>query len=202
MVKVKIIFISILLIFGFPQSSISQIGLFGGANYNYVRNSVLQNDEPTYAWHFGGSAEFTPKSWNKFSIELRTMFSQKGYQQYADKWYTFQFTYFSFQPVIKYYPIDLLSVDIGLDLGSLIDTNIKKGTSTYNSFDAGIALGFTVFENRRIGFYSRLIYGLTPMLNYYRIDAMGNFTGEIEDLKNTCLLVGLRVNIYNEKIQF
>lgn len=178
----------------------AQVKLFGGVNYTGVRNDVLKNEEAVFSWHAGGGVNYTPREWNQFSIGLNAMLSRKGYKQYADKWYTFHFDYFSFQPVLTYSPVKLLSFEAGVDIGALISTNVKQGMSTYNRFDCGIIFGFTVFNDKQIALYSQIIYGLVPMLTYDKMDSMGNFTGEINDLKNTSLLLGIRVNIYHEKI--
>lgn len=190
------------LIAGMAEYVKAQVGVFGGAHYSVVRNDVLQNDKPLYKWHVGGSIEFTPKAWERFSVELRAKFIQKGYRQQLNKLYEFRFTYLSLQPVLKYSFSDFLAVDAGLDASALIDTNVEKGISTYNTSDFGFVFGLTMFDRKRVSVYSRLVYGLTPMLDYYEIDKTGNFTGEINDLKNICILVGLRINVYREKISF
>ncbi|MBX2966397.1 MAG: PorT family protein [Cyclobacteriaceae bacterium] len=180
----------------------SQVGIVGGVNYSFMRNSVLENDEPAYTWNLGANVELSPKTWKKFSIETRIMFIQKGYRQYADKWYTFHFDYLSVQPTINYSPVKQLSVDAGIDISGLINANVIKWADTYNLTDAGVVFGVSAFRHKRISLYSRIIYGLTPMLEYHAIDEMGNFTGEIKDLKNTCIQVGVRINIYHEKLSF
>lgn len=181
-------------------ASYAQVKLFAGVNYTGVRNSVLENEEAIYSWHVGAGVNLAPKKWDKFSIALNAMLSEKGYKQYADKWYDFDFYYLSFQPVIEFSPVKLLSFEAGVDLSALVDTSVREGLSTYNNFDCGLIFGFTVFNDKRVALYSRVIYGLIPMLSYDRIDALGNFTGEINDLKNTSLLLGIRVNVYHEKI--
>lgn len=178
----------------------AQVRIFGGVSYTGVRNDVLEHEEAIYAWHTGGGVTITPKNWNKFSIGINTMVSKKGYKQYADKWYNFHFYYITCQPVIEYSPVALLSLEAGLDVGGLFYTDVKRGMSTYNQFDGGLVFGATVFNDKRIALYTRIVYGLVPMLTYDRMDALGNFTGEINDLKNTSVLFGLRVNVYHEKI--
>lgn len=182
------------------NTTYAQVKVFTGISYTGVRNNVLEDEEAIYSWYAGGGISLTPQGWNKFSIGLNGMLSRKGYKQYADTWYTFYFHYVSFQPVIEYSPAGLFSLEAGVDVSALVYTNVKSGMATYNHFDCGLIFGFTVFNNKRIAFYSRFIYGLVPMLTYDKIDAMGNFTGEINDLKNTSLLFGIRVNIYHEKV--
>lgn len=195
----KIWMFFVILCFGLT-ASYAQVRLFSGASYTGVRNDVLKNEEPIFSWYAGGGVIYTPREWKQFSLGLNGMVSRKGYKQYADEWYTFHFDYFSFQPVLTYSPVKLLSFEAGVDLATLINTSVKEGMSTYNQFDCGLIFGFTVFNDKQFALYSQIIYGLTPMLTYNKMDSMGNFTGEINDLKNTSVLFGIRVNVYHGKI--
>jgi hypothetical protein len=106
-------------------------------------------------------------------------------------------------PVLINYSLSpQISIQAGVGLSTLISTNIEQGIKTYNDFDLGLALGASCFSNKRISCYSRLTYGLLPMLDYYEIDELGNFKNQIHDLKNICLSIGIKVNLYNEKIRF
>ena len=105
-------------------------------------------------------------------------------------------------PILINYSLSTqISIQAGVELSTLISTNIEQGIKTYNNFDTGLALGINCFGDKRISCYSRLTYGLLPMLDYYEIDELGNFKNEIHDLKNVCLSIGIKVNLYNEKIQ-
>ena len=181
---------------------LAQVYVFSGIHKSYVRNEVLTNDSPIYSWHVGGGVNLHPnRNWLKASINLELAFIQKGYDQHlGNRQFEFRFRYITWQAAFCYPIAPFLSVKTGVNLALLLDTNVKKGTSTYQLFDCGLIGGLEFLENKRIGFYTRVVYGLVPMLKYYDIDAIGNFNGRINDLKNTCFMLGLRVKIYDEKM--
>lgn len=179
-----------------------QVYAFAGIHKSDVRNEVLINDSPIYSWHVGGGVNLYPnRNWCKASINLEVAFFQKGYDQnLGTQQFEFRFRYLTWQAALSYPIAEFLSIKGGVNLALLLDTNVKKGMSTYQLFDCGLMGGVEFLENKRIGFYTRVVYGLVPMLKYYDIDAMGNFNGRINDLKNTCFMLGLRVKIYDKKI--
>lgn len=180
----------------------AQIAATGGANYCYVRNNnLLENQKPLITIHYGLSIRYYPiKKLPYVSVQNELIFNQKGYKQELDKNYTFRFDYISLPIIINYAPVKFFSINTGVELSLLYSTNVEQGTKTYNTFDTGLILGITCFEKRRLNLYSRITYGLLPMLNYYSIDKLGNFTGDIHDLKNLCISAGLKLNIYNDEI--
>jgi hypothetical protein len=104
-------------------------------------------------------------------------------------------------PILVNYSLSKdLAIHSGLELSTLLTTNIKHGLKTYNNFDIGLLFGISYFESRKISCYSRFTYGLLPMLDYYDIDELGNFKSEIHDLKNLCFSIGIKFNLTNEKI--
>lgn len=184
------------------NKSFAQVSLMGGANYCNVRdNNLLANKKGIGAFQGGAAIRVYPfKNLPNLSLENELLINRKGYQQDLDKNYTFYFDYFSWPLLVCYSPVRNFTVSAGVELSQLLFTNFKKGTSTYHDFDAGLVLGFSCFDEKWISLYSRMTYGLVPMLNYYSFDEMGNFTGEIHDLKNLCFSVGLKINLYHEKI--
>ncbi len=104
--------------------------------------------------------------------------------------------------LVNYSPISFLSVQGGVELSKLASTNVKYGLDTYNTFDVGLAFGITAFDNRRIGIYSRVTYGLRPMLEYVQMDEMGNFIKEINDIHNFSYSLGIKIKLLNERIEF
>jgi hypothetical protein len=192
------------LTFIIPVKSKAQVAIFAGGNYCSVRNEVfLENKKPITAYNLGVSFQYYPfKRFENISVLNELSFNQKGYQQDLDKNYSFRFNYLTLPILLNYAPFKCFSVQGGIELSQLISTNIEQGTKTYNDFDTGLVFGLSCFEGRRFSLYSRITYGLLPTLDYYAIDELGNFTGEIHDLKNVCLSVGIKFNIYNEKIYF
>jgi hypothetical protein len=181
--------------------ALAQVYAFGGVHKSYVRNEVLLGESPIYSWHIGLGIKFIPqKSRKKFSINTEMAFTQKGYdQQIGNQEFEFRFRYIAAQGTLNYSVFPFLSVKAGLNLALLMSTNIDKGTSTYQSIDVGAVGELGFLENKRMSFYTQVVYGFVPMLKYYNIDALGNFNGEIHDLKNTCFMVGLRINLFHEK---
>lgn len=183
-------------------NSNAQIAIIAGGNYSTIRNNVfLENKEPIVGYHFGLSFQYYPfKHIQNLSILNELYFIQKGYQQDIGRNYTFKFNYLSL-PILLNYPISKqISLQTGIELSKLIATNIEQGLKTYNDFDLGLVLGVNGFQSKRLSCYSRLTYGLLPILDYYEIDELGNFNNEIHDLKNISLSIGIKFNLYNEKI--
>lgn len=186
------------------EKSKAQIAFVAGGNYSTIRDNIsLENKKPIFGYNLGMSVQYYPfNKYQKISLLNELVFVQKGYQQDFEENYSFRFNYLSLPVLINYSLSTQISIQAGVELSTLISTNIEQGTKTYNNFDTGLALGINCFGNKRISCYSRFTYGLLPMLDYYEIDELGNFKNEIHDLKNISLSVGIKVNVYNEKIQF
>lgn len=184
------------------NKAFAQVSLMGGASYCNVReNNLLANKKGIGAFQGGEAIRVYPlKNLPNLSIENELQINRKGYQQNLDQNYTFYFDYLSWPILACYSPVRNFTVNAGVELSQLLFTNFKNGTRTYHDFDAGLVLGFSCFDERWIGLYSRITYGLVPMLNYYSVDELGNFTGEIHDMKNLCISVGIKINLYHEKI--
>jgi hypothetical protein len=66
----------------------------------------------------------------------------------------------------------------------------------------GLVMGIFCFGEKPISCYSRISYGLLPMLDYHEFDELGNFINNIHDLKNISITIGIKANIIeNEKIR-
>ncbi|MEO7987936.1 MAG: outer membrane beta-barrel protein [Chryseolinea sp.] len=198
----KSLLLMVILFTGTCSPMLAQVYVFSGIHQSYVRNEVVVGESPIYSWHVGGGVNLYPTlDWKKTSINAEAAFIEKGYDQHlGNQQFEFRFRYITGQATISYEALPFLSLKGGVNLALLFDTNKEKGTSTYQLFDFGLVGGLGFLENKRFGFYTRVVYGLSPMLKYYNIDAMGNFNGHIHDLKNTCFMVGLRINIYDKKI--
>lgn len=180
----------------------SQHAIMGGVNYSYVRNNeLLKNQVPIFTYHFGSSFRCYPfKNSPSFSVQSELLLSQKGYNQKLDSNYRIRFNYLSWTMLLNYSPVKNFSINSGTEISGLLSTNVKQGNHTYNNCDVGLVLGIGCFENHRVSLYARAIYGLSPTLNYYSFDKLGNFTKDIHDLKNMTISAGIKINLYNEKI--
>ncbi len=182
----------------------SQVSIVGGANFNNVRNNdLLENQSASVGFHMGGKFRFYPFAGNRdIGIQTGLMLTQKGYRQDLDEDYKFSFYYFSL-PILGNYSVnENFSVQGGFELSQLVNTNVEKGTETYNNFDMGIVIGASALDDHVIGLHTKLYYGLLPMLDYYKFDKYGNFTSDITDLKNINIQLGININIFHEKILF
>ena len=200
----QIIVIFSLIFICFKQTG-AQIAVIAGGNYSDVRSNVtLKNKKPIIGHNLGVSFQYYPlKKLQNISIINELDFVQKGYHQDFEKNYSFKFNYFSFPVLINYAFLPQFSAQAGVELNSLVSTNIKQGYKTYNEYDMGLVVGIVCFGEKRISCYSRISYGLLPMLDYYEFDELGNFVNNIHDLKNTSISIGIKANIIrNEKIRF
>lgn len=181
----------------------AQIAFVAGGNYSNIRENIsLENKKPIIGYNLGVSLQYYPfKKFQKISLINELELVQKGYQQDFAENYSFRFNYLSLPVLINYSLSTQISIHAGVELSTLISTTVEQGVKTYNNFDTGLILGINIFNSKRISGYSRLTYGLLPMLDYYEIDELGNFNNEIHDLKNICFSIGIKANLYNEKIQ-
>ena len=182
----------------------AQIGLVAGGNYSNIRNNTaIENKEAILGSHLGASIQYYPfRNLQNLSFVNEFLFSQKGYQQDFGEKYRFRFNYLALPVLIDYSLSNRISVHTGAEVSFLTTTSVKRGLDTYNGFDLGLVAGANYRISKRLSAYARLTYGLLPLLDYYEIDELGNFGNEIHDLKNSCLSIGIKYNIYNEKITF
>lgn len=180
----------------------AQIAITAGGNYSDIRSNIsLENKKPIVGYQLGGSLQYYPfKKFPNISIINEINYNQKGYHQDFEKNYSFRFNYLSLPVLIDYSLSKAISLQAGVEFSTLISTNVEQGMKTYNHFDCGPALGINYFSGKAISCFSRFTYGLLPILDYYEIDELGNFKSEIHDLKNICFSVGIKYNLYNEKI--
>lgn len=190
------------LLFLFSNLSHAQISLEGGVNYCDVKhNNSLKGQDPLYAFHTGVSVRWYPlKKYPKLSVQNEILFNRKGYRIVSDENYRFELNYISFAVLLNYSPLEYLSVSTGAEISGLMYTNVKQGLETFNNTDVGLVFGISCFDNRRLSVYTRVTCGITPVLDYYSFDKLGNFTGEIH-LRNVSLSLGLKINMYDEKIR-
>lgn len=181
----------------------AQFSLITEGNLSSVRENIsIENKEPLLGYGLGVSFQYYPfKKLQKLSIINEIKIKQKGYQQQLEEKYSFKFKYIAMPILANYSLSEQVAIQSGIELSKLIDTNVKQGTKTYNNFDLGLVAGVSFFNKHRISGYSRLTYGLLPMLDYYNIDELGNFKNEIHDLKNISFSVGIKITLHNEKIQ-
>ncbi|MEO8471914.1 MAG: hypothetical protein ABI477_06960 [Chryseolinea sp.] len=196
----KLLFATLLLVASVADA---QIYVFVGGHENYVRNKVLANESPLTSWHIGGGVRLIfSESKPRTVFNAEYAFVKKGYYQtLGGTKSSFNFNYLTYQATVGQQLFPYLSVKGGFNFAILIDSNLKKWYQTYRMVDFGLVGGLDFLENKRVGFYTRVVYGLIPMLKYDNIDALGNFNGTIRDLRNTSFMVGLRVKVYEKELR-
>jgi len=60
----------------------AKVDMIGGGNYTWMRNNVLQGEQPAFGFNFGTGiiVEPSPK-WKRVSFGVNFLFSKKGYKQ-------------------------------------------------------------------------------------------------------------------------
>jgi len=173
----------------------AKVDMIGGGNYTWMRNNVLQGEQPAFGFNFGTGiiVEPSPK-WKRVSFGVNFLFSKKGYKQLLGQEYKVEFYYLSTQWLTHYKISNAITSYGGFDLSGLIDTNVTHGLDTYRNSDFGLVLGLLFLDNKALSINAQLVYGLTPLLDYYKIDPVGNLTS-FKDLRNSCISLGVRYRI-------
>jgi len=183
---------------------IAQVYVFAGLQQNYIRSEVVVNASPLTSWHVGGGINvFLSADQKKLSFKGELAFVRKGYHQMlANDKMDLHFDYLTYQTTVRFPVVDFFAVEGGVNLGLLVYSNMYKWIKTYNLIDLGFVGGLSFLENKRVGFYGRVVYGVSPLVSYERPDEIGNFHGQFRDLRNTCFMVGIRFKVYEKEFSF
>lgn len=179
----------------------SQVEIFGGANHAFIRHqSLVGSTRPIQSPHWGiGITVYPVRDWSKFSISTNLLFTVKGYEQKVNKELKFELYYTAFQLIANYKLTEVLGAQAGLEYATYGGCSVSNSDENYRTNDLGLLVGFTVFPEKRLSIYSQCIWGLLPIVDYYEIDASGNFKGRIRDVRNTCFSVSLKIKITKQK---
>jgi len=203
--KAKTYLLAILLMAIAFSQSFGQVGIMLGPNYSSVRhNNLLENQSGKLNFHYGVNVAFHPfPSTPELSFKTDLMVVTKGYQQnLSGEDFNLNLTFFSFSPMVRYELLEGFHIHTGLELNSLAGSNVKEGLQTYQKSERAVFLGLDLFSNKLFSMYTRASFGLSPMLDYYDIDPIDGIQGRLRDIYSTTILIGLQLNIYNEKINF
>lgn len=198
----KRIIVGLILLFSYSLNA--QISVKVGGSYNTINDAgILENKSPMFSTFLGAGIRVHPfKETSKFSIESGLLIQRKGYIQHLDnETYNLTLTYFTIPTLLNYKPNATFSVYGGFALNHLIDTNRKKGNDTYTQNDVALNLGINLLEHKKLNIFIRGAYGLIPIIDYYKIDEFGNFTDKIDKFNTMSFSIGLKMNIYDEKIK-
>lgn len=197
------IFVFLLLALLYSADSLAQIYTLAGANLSRVRdNDLIQNKKFQLGTQLGVGVKYYPSpKCKRLSLINEIQYNGKGYEQQLDKKYRIKFNYLSAPFLLNYDVVSNFSLHGGLEPSLLFTTNIEQGTQTYKKYDVGVVLGASAFDNQTVSLYTRVSYGMVPILSYHKMDKMGNIVENISDVKNLCFSVGLKINFRNEKIK-
>ncbi|GAA4826963.1 outer membrane beta-barrel protein [Algivirga pacifica] len=171
-------------------------GLLAGSSYSHIRYEIdLRNIMPSTGYYVGLSLTTYPfKKLNRLTLLGELGVVRKGYKQELGQRYDFNFNYLTLPILLEYDLIKSISLQGGVAGNKLISTSVEQGTLTYNNYDLDLIGGVNFFKNRKINVFTRVVYGVYSVLDYYEIDPLGNFTSEIRDIKHFNIIAGLKLN--------
>lgn len=182
------------------QLSFGQFEILGGANYAFVRHQYLPNAQPIFASQWGFGITVNPKrDWQKISVTSNVVLTTKGYEQQLNQDYEFRLLYVGLQVILNYNVSKAVALQGGVELSGLESSSFYNSIDNYRSNDVGILVGVVFFSEKQLSFFAQSTLGLLPLIDYYDIDAAGNFNGRIRDVRNTCLTVGLKFKLIKRK---
>jgi hypothetical protein len=196
--------VTVLVFFAQIPEGFGQIGMMMGTNYSNIRHdNRLENSRGKMDIHLGANIEVVPfKKIPNLSVRTDLILIQKGYTLKLDGTnYRVNLEYGSFAPMIKYAIMEDLSIHSGVEFNRFSNSNVGED-ETFRKNEKAIFFGFDLFNSKRLSFYTRASFGLTPVLDYYDIDPIEGIQGKISDLYTTTIMLGLQLNIHHEKIRF
>lgn len=180
----------------------AQTYVYAGIHQNFVRTKRIQHTTPLQSFHIGAAINVYNKNDAKTFYTYDISFVEKGYNQTLDKNdFNLRFKYAATQVTVGYVVAPCIALKVGINWALLFHSNVYKWTKVYNPIDLGVVAGLNLFENKRIGLYMQAVHGILPMVMYYDIDPQGNFHGRLYDLRNTTVMVGIRIDVYAKKIK-
>lgn len=192
------------LCFFYSSFGIAQVSLHAGFNNSFARGNVLKDSYFLYGYNIGISSQFYVFKKNEnISFFIESRINQKGYSLEVDNQkYNFGLNYISATILTSYDFSKLISAQIGAEANQLLWGTTNNAKNIFNEYDIGISAGLTFFQSRKWNIQVRYFHGLTPTLNYYHFDELGNITGTFKDIYNTAISIGIKMKIRNEKFKF
>lgn len=204
LMRYKFIVVTFFVFFIQIPEGFAQVGMMVGTNYSNVRHDgLLGKTQGQMSLHLGANIEVVPiRGIPNLSLRTDLILVQKGYTLLIDdSKYRANLEYGSFAPMIKYAIFEDFSIHSGVEFNRLMDSNVGEDI-TFRKNEKAVFFGFDVFNSKRLSFYTRASFGLTPVLDYYDIDPIEGIQGRISDLYTTTIMLGLQLNIHHEKIRF
>lgn len=208
----KLSFLVVLLFLVLSSNSAkAQLGFFIGGNISDVRHDKLllnengiPNNKPLLGYFTGLSFQFYPfHSQDKISFVIDVLLNRKGYkQQSQDTTFVRSLNYVSLPLQVNYDFTSRFSMNTGVEFSALMlpITVFKEHDNSYRQSDISLTIGANYRVSDECNLFTRLNYGVYPILDYYKIDNIGNIT-PVKDVKNINLMIGVKFNIIYEKIK-
>jgi opacity protein-like surface antigen len=189
-----------------PASAQFKLGLKGGANFADLSTPEFLADQEdisaiTLHWHAGLTARQHLS--DRFQLSTDLLYSIRGFQESSDFNVlneiktTLSLHYLSLPAMIYFTPNDKISLGAGINLGYLLDAQVKMGndkndaSSIYDQeFDLGLHLGFQFNVTPALFLDARYQWGLTSVTDLTFTDENGFPIGE-GSLKNRVLQLSL-----------
>jgi hypothetical protein len=202
--RYKFIVVTFFVFFIQIPEGFAQVGMMVGTNYSNVRHDgILGKTQGQMSLHLGVNIEVVPlRNIPNLSIRTDLLLIQKGYTLRIDGTrYRANIEYGSFAPMFKYAIMEDFSIHSGVEFNRFMGSNVGEDV-TFRKNEKALFLGIDLFNSKRLSFYTRASFGLTPVLEYYDIDPIEGIQGRISDLYTTTIMLGLQLNIHHEKIRF
>ncbi len=141
------------------------LGAKFGLNLSQVNSEVIQNLEQKTGFHAGITSEF---SFTEFlSIQTELLYSTQGA---SNRYLDLSMNYLSIPVLVKVYPVENFSLDIGPQLSFLLSNKavfygINIETESYEDVDFGLAAGVTYKSRFDVYAQARFVYGVTEFDN-------------------------------------
>lgn len=192
--------LSILFVIWF-HTGMTQVSIYAGFNASGIQEKHLVGETSgSLMQQIGFSIDISPFNHvPHLAVQTGGGVTSMGYKQEIDQTYQVEFLFLTL-PILANYQSNKISFQGGLRLEGLVATSVNDGLETYRDSNLSIMLGLEVFTKSRISPYIRASHQLFYMLNYFEIDARGNFQSELRDIKFQCLTMGIKVRIYNKPI--
>lgn len=183
-----------------------------GGNISDVRHDKLllnengiPNNKPLPGYFTGLSFQFYPfHSQDKISFIIDVLFNKKGYkQQLLDTTFVRRLNYISLPLQVNYDFTSRFSMNTGVEFSALMlpITVFKEYDNSYRQSDISLTIGANYRVSDECNLFTRFNYGVYPILDYYKIDNIGNII-PVKDIRNINLMIGVKFNIIYEKIKF
>jgi hypothetical protein len=200
--------LTVLLSTGLVFSSYAQIklGIKAGANFaDFSNQLVLPGLEDISAmtthWHAGLAAQKSLS--DRFILSSELLYSIKGFQEATDFNVSndiktvLSLHYLSVPVLLNYKPLDKVSLGAGIELGYLMDAQVKMGDDKNDvnfiydrDFEWSLNLGFRFNISPALFLDGRYQWGLSPVSELFFTDPNGEPLQEAT-LKNRVLQVSL-----------